>query len=112
MSKICFHIYKGWSLDPEDCRTEVSELHVHVMFSEPKIHAELMDWLDNSPRLLGSVQAYEKDVHTGFGVIDIAIPGEAELYGALRMVKTTVELFVARKGIEANIYLTELPCLY
>ncbi|MBR1711218.1 MAG: hypothetical protein IJ719_20720 [Clostridia bacterium] len=89
----------------------MNELHVHVNFSEPGIHAELMDWIDNSPRLLGQVQMYAKDEHTGFGVIDIAIPGEAELSGALRMVKATVELFIARKRLDATIYLTEPPCL-
>jgi len=111
MSKIFFHVYKGKPLDPEDCRTEVSELHVHVAFSEPKMWKELWEWIDNCPRLLGSVQAYEKDEHTGFGVIDIAIPGEAELTGALRMVKATVELFITRNGIDSEIYLTEPPCL-
>ena len=108
---ITFYVLKGTPLDPEDCRREVNELHVHVKFSDPWIHAELMDWLDNSPRLLGQVQMYAKDEYTGLGVIDIAIPGQAELSGALRMVKATVELFIARKGLDATIYLTQPPCL-
>ncbi len=111
MKKIYFHIYKGKPLDPEDNRTVVPELHIHVNFSDPEIHADLMDWLDNSPRLLGNVAMYARDEHTGFGVIDIAMPLEAELAGALRMVKATVELFIARNNYDSQIFMTEPPCL-
>ncbi|MBQ4395489.1 MAG: hypothetical protein II825_09390 [Paludibacteraceae bacterium] len=111
MKKIYFHIYKGRPLDPEDNRTSADELHIHVQFSVPEMHTTLMDWLDNSPNLLGCVQMYIRDEHTGLGILDIAIPKGAEPNSALRMVKASVELFCTRYDYDSQIFMTEPPCL-
>lgn len=104
MKKIYFHIHIGQPLDPEDNREEVNEPHVLVEFSAPELHAQLMDWIDNSPHLTGAVQAYARDEKTNFGVIDVAIQKGIDPSEALQMVQISIELYCSRNNYDAHIF--------
>ncbi len=111
MRKIYFHIHKGHPLDPEDNREEVNELHVLVEFSTPEIHASLMDWIDNTPRLgENAAQMYERNEKTGQGVIDVAMPVGIDEPEALQIVRSSIELYCSRNNYDAHIFIKEPTC--
>ena len=94
-----FIIQKGYPIDPEDNRVEVEELHVHVLFKDPKLHTALWEWLDNYPGTREGVQSYQYDKKSGVCTLDIAMPRDREdCRSAIDIVANGVYLYFVRNN--------------
>lgn len=99
-----FTIQKGNPIAPEDNRSEVEELHVHVLFRDKNIHAQLWEYLDNYPGIFGRVESYQYDISSELCTLDIVFNREDGDYRRIiDIVSNGVHLFLLNNKVEASV---------
>lgn len=111
MSKPVFVIKPGHPIVPDDCRTEVSELHVHVVFYPIAGFscASLCDYLNNYPGIEGGVTGFETDCRTGKHIVDVAmVAGEDSYTRAAQKVRNGVSMCLLHHHIDAEAMIIQM----